>query len=623
MKIFKILSFAIYGLLISCANKDKKSQINSLESNEKVQWILDKKNATDTSYIHKAISTYKDLIKKNKSKEVFNILTSSATYLADQEKFDIAYTNFIEREFLIRRPNIDIKNKLRVIYYLVFYYNAKMNFKKVKEYGNIVSKLQVNDKDDKNNLARIYTKIVNVHFHSSQLDSSYHYNNKSIRLYQEINDKVGVLESQINAVRLKLFNKQYKECLKKIDSIIAEAEKLKDDNLILRAYLQKIEIYSILESPFYNSLNDTVYNRFVNNKKLLSSRRLICKLYYMQSLLFRGDYKKTKVLLKDIEKEIIDSNFTTVIDFYNYLNQLYQIEINSVDLDTDFYNQLLLKYKKEKDFFGCQNVYPLLISDATRKGDLKKALALSEESFKTYNLYASQENANKIMEYEVKYKTEKLNNKIQINKIELEKRNRTILLLGTIIFILCSFVFIYYLIDKQKKLRKIDEEKKYFTNQLFYKIEEERKRIATDLHDSISCDLLELKTMDNFKKDGKILEIINNLRQISRNLHPSMFERLRLKSSIEDLVIKLQDNQDFFISADIEYNNSLEVNVELQLYRIVQETLNNIIKHSQAKAVLIVLKENKDSIVLEIKDNGVGFDFKEKFESKNLLVFIV
>lgn len=605
--------------ITSCVEKENTSYKNILENNDTVNWVLDKNNVVDTSYTRKAVLVYKDLIKKNKPNEVFKILTLSATYLTEIEKFDFIYTDFIEKEFLKNINDISRKDKLIIINYLVSCYNVKMNFKKVKEYGNFISNLKAIDNQEKKYHAEIFSKIVNFHIHSSQLDSSYHYINKSKNIYKEINDKAGVLNSQINEIRLDLFNKNFKESLIKINRIIDEAERLKDENVILRAYLQKIEIYGTIENPNYYSLNEKVYKRFLNNDKIVPTKRFIFRLYYIESLLFKKEFDKAKILLKSIEQEIFNSNLNTVIEYYDYLVKIYEIETKTVGLDNDFCNKLLEKYKKDNDFFGCQNIYQLLIADAKKNGDYEKALELSEESFKIYNLYVSQENRNKIIEFDAKYNTEKLNNKIKIDKIQLEKKNQAILLLITLVFILCLGIMIYYLISKQNKIKRDEENKTFFTKQLFQKIEIERKRIANDLHDSISYNLLELKSKQfqgNEEANSKIIGIIENLRKISRNLHPVMFERLRLKASIEDLVNKLQNDYEFFISAEIKYDNGLDVYIELQIYRIIQEAISNIIKHSKAKAVKVLLKEEKDVVILEIMDNGIGYDFKEKFNSK-------
>ena len=157
-----------------------------------------------------------------------------------------------------------------------------------------------------------------------------------------------------------------------------------------------------------------------------------------------------------------------------------------------------------------------------------------------------------------------------------------------------------------------------FTKQLLESTEDERKRIASDLHDSISHELLNLKSI--FKQDfatvnTKIDSIINDIRGISRNLHPVMFDKIGLEPNIEQLVERIQQQNDFMVSTEINYKGSLNSADELQIYRIIQEALTNIIKYAKAHAGKITMMENKDNILVEIKDNGNGFNVKEALNS--------
>jgi signal transduction histidine kinase len=157
-----------------------------------------------------------------------------------------------------------------------------------------------------------------------------------------------------------------------------------------------------------------------------------------------------------------------------------------------------------------------------------------------------------------------------------------------------------------------------FTKQLLEKGEDERKRIAGDLHDSISHELLSLKNTLSTDMNGvsdKIDAIINDIRDISRNLHPVMFDKIGLVPNIEQLVERLQNQNNFFISTEINYNGTLSSADELQIYRIIQEALTNIIKYAQAHAAKITIVEQKDKIAIEIKDNGKGFDVKQVLNS--------
>jgi signal transduction histidine kinase len=179
-------------------------------------------------------------------------------------------------------------------------------------------------------------------------------------------------------------------------------------------------------------------------------------------------------------------------------------------------------------------------------------------------------------------------------------------------------VIIFITGQKQKKLKLEKQNAQLYTKQLLEKTEEERKRIASDLHDSVSHELLNLKNSVTEKPNevnDKIDFIINDIRNISRNLHPVMFEKVGLKASIEQLIERTQSVHNFMVTADIQYNSSLTSSDELQVYRIIQETLSNIIKYANAVAAKITIEENNSAINIEIKDNGNGFNVTEALNS--------
>ena len=116
--------------------------------------------------------------------------------------------------------------------------------------------------------------------------------------------------------------------------------------------------------------------------------------------------------------------------------------------------------------------------------------------------------------------------------------------------------------------------------------------------------------------NSKIDAIINDIRIISRNLHPIMFDKIGLKESIIQLVERTQLTNNFMVTAEIEYTADLLSSTELQIYRIVQESLSNIIKYAQAIAAKITISENEKYILIEIKDNGKGFNVSETLNGK-------
>jgi signal transduction histidine kinase len=96
-----------------------------------------------------------------------------------------------------------------------------------------------------------------------------------------------------------------------------------------------------------------------------------------------------------------------------------------------------------------------------------------------------------------------------------------------------------------------------------------------------------------------------------------MFDKIGLKESINQMVERAESVNDFMVTAEIDYHSVLSSSDELQIYRIVQEALSNIIKYADAIAAKISITENENSIIIEIKDNGKGFNVEETLNSKS------
>lgn len=195
---------------------------------------------------------------------------------------------------------------------------------------------------------------------------------------------------------------------------------------------------------------------------------------------------------------------------------------------------------------------------------------------------------------------------------------RSSLIVPSLIFLLFAPISFYFW-KYQRQIKQERENNIKFTKKLLESAEKERLRVSNDLHESINHELLSLKT--NFKQDAvainnKIDTIINDIRVISRNLHPVMFDKIGLLPNIEQLVETLQNQHGLMISTEIEYSNCLNSGDELQLYRIIQEAFSNIVKYANAHAAKITMTENRHKIFLEIKDNGRGFNVKDKLNGE-------
>ncbi len=274
--------------------------------------------------------------------------------------------------------------------------------------------------------------------------------------------------------------------------------------------------------------------------------------------------------------------------------------------------------KENKQYYDALELYDQLYAYEKKKGDYEKANHYLLISNALNDSLRINNQRGQLFELEKKYETQKKEQEIELQKNELRRKNLYIGLLSAAVVVLLMAVVLYQFWQKQKTLNQEKMNSMNFTKQLLQTTEEERKRIAGDLHDSISHELLDLKQI--FSKDiaevnGKIDQIINEIRGISRNLHPVMFDKTGLVSNLEQLVERIQNQNDFFVSLEMNYQGSLSSADELQIYRIIQESLTNILKYAKAHAARISIQEDVHQIDIEIKDNGVGFQVKEVLNS--------
>ena len=193
------------------------------------------------------------------------------------------------------------------------------------------------------------------------------------------------------------------------------------------------------------------------------------------------------------------------------------------------------------------------------------------------------------------------------------------------------FVIFYQkrLLKQQLRLQEIQAKAQWqLLNATIETQEKERKRISQDLHDEIGAQLSTAKlgvgkiirlskemamVGDQAMETKNMLdEIISNVRQLSRELLPATLEEFGLEVTFEELRKRVEANADFELNFNIEHKiPRMEVRKELYLYRVVQELLNNAIKHSQATVIELNATLTGDRLYLEFKDNGVGFDMSK------------
>ncbi len=178
-----------------------------------------------------------------------------------------------------------------------------------------------------------------------------------------------------------------------------------------------------------------------------------------------------------------------------------------------------------------------------------------------------------------------------------------------------SIITFYYFRSKTERKRN-----EAYTHNLIKAQEEERTRVARELHDSVGQKLMLLtkktKSNGNLEMESLASSTLDELRAISRGLHPATLERLGPTLAITNMVNEVDINSNIFFTHEIEDIDSyLSREASLHLYRIIQEVLNNMVKHAEAKAASITIGKKKNTLETIITDNGKGFDVSEKEKS--------
>ena len=114
-----------------------------------------------------------------------------------------------------------------------------------------------------------------------------------------------------------------------------------------------------------------------------------------------------------------------------------------------------------------------------------------------------------------------------------------------------------------------------------------------------------LREFDEISQNA--LEALDEVQQITSNLHPHYLERLGLTKAVKAMLSKLSDVIELNSEID-SIDNIFPKDAEINVYRIVQESLNNVIKHSDASEAKIKIKKAENEVIITIKDDGRGFD---------------
>lgn len=292
----------------------------------------------------------------------------------------------------------------------------------------------------------------------------------------------------------------------------------------------------------------------------------------------------------------------------------------------------------------------LLMAEASKaQSNFKQALFFREKYDALNDTIKKENNRKDIHLLEKKYNVAKKDNEIALQHLLILKNESTIqnknylntaLTTGLLVLVIIGLLVYRNFINRQRILKQnevlkkqqiieLEKEKQLIAVQSVLKgQEEERSRLAKDLHDGVGGLLsgikLSMSTMkgnvflseQNAQAFGNVImqldQSIAELRRVSHNMMPEALIKYGLKEALENYCENLNISGKLKVQLQTYgMETRMEQNTEIIIYRIVQELLNNIIKHAEAKKVLIQLSLEDEQFNLTVEDDGKGFDVNE------------
>ena len=359
-------------------------------------------------------------------------------------------------------------------------------------------------------------------------------------------------------------------------------------------------------------------------------------LYQKKDIILSEKYMKMSLDLNlelGDESAIADSRYR--LAKLQFDQGLYSEALSNVESGEQIYTELGRLEKLKKGF--------LLKSKALSK------LKRSEEALLAYQDYDALEDSLYLLKYNedvadirTRYDTEK--KQIQIEKqeevIKRQEASQRALIVGSVLLFSLVGLGLSFIIQRHRKNKRIVEQEAALKDQEIQQLKQEKKilsmnamiegqeaertRIAKDLHDGLGGLLStvkahfsniqsEIKQLEGLKVYDRAQEMMDEacdeVRRISHNMMPGALRLEGLISAVEQLGEEMSDAHLFEVKVEaINFDTRLEESKEIFVYRIIQEAMNNIIKHAAAKRVLIQMSESADQYHFIIEDDGKGFD---------------
>jgi len=549
MKIKKIVSVLFLVIFFQIGSSQEKRIIDSIN-----KIIIQKSSISQDSLV----SLFQNNIEDSES---LNYIIGKADALAKlsivyyyQGKYKENVTTQLEAITLYETLNLS--SKVASNYGELGYQMKRRNFNKGQYYMQKGKAIAEHNKDEEV-LKDLYNNYGVLKEMNGELDSALYYYNKSLLIKEKQGDTFGIPYSVSNIGGVYFLKKDYKRALNYFENALEKRVTLNDSIGISEDYTQIAEVY----------LDEGKYNKAINSFK-----------------------KSNKIASNKEYRYLVQYNYKKISEVFK--------KINNADSALYYYE----KYTIVKDS----------ISD----------LGVEE----------------KIASLTIEFETEKkekeiLQQRAQLAEKELEVKQKNYFIFGSLGLALVLGLIGYLLYNQQNlKNRQLQKESELKTALAKFetqnRLQEQRLRISRDLHDNIGSQLtFIISSIDNLKygfKDmseklsDKLLGISSFTTQTIYELRDTIWAMNKNTITFEDLqsrIINFIDNAKlasektnftFIIDSGVDQENTFTSVQGMNIYRIIQEAVNNAIKYAKASEVEVVISEN-NGFLFKITDDGIGF----------------
>lgn len=365
-----------------------------------------------------------------------------------------------------------------------------------------------------------------------------------------------------------------------------------------------------------------------NSPLALRSYRVLARLFQVSG---RED-KAEPLYLSLIEKGKAMKDTTFICNNLIFYSELLA-KRGEIEKAVEMSSQVLVFRRKQKSLHDLSSALQIHSLNLVKAGRYKEAYELAEEETYLMRKIFAKDLEKEISEVEVKYKTAQLKQEKELAELKAKKQQQIYLFSFMGLFIIAgSGIYLRNQRKNAKHLAQLSEIEKLRFKDVIEAEEKERSRIAQELHDGLgqllSTARLNVAILEDLvsgeDKEGveRSLKIIDDacveVRSISHNMMPSALIRLGLIPAVNELVNNVNSAKGIKIDFTSNVVASLGKSLDITIYRVVQEILNNMIRHAKANHIEMSIEKIGDNLKISMKDNGIGFDTEELKNSKGI-----